>query len=149
MYYAHDIMEDEAEGRENLHVYLRIRPPTAAESGKEVILNCRDGRTLEIRHKTKGTIYTAAFDRVFGIDTVQEDIFSALEPSILATCEGYNATVFAYGQTGTGKTHTMLGAACATEDAAANLLLAGEGEPAGKRAAKAGAGTVPSLDTNR
>lgn len=29
--------------------------------------------------------------------------------SLLSAIEGYNATVFAYGQTGTGKTHTMMG----------------------------------------
>ena len=40
----------------------------------------------------------------------QETIFkqSAL-PIIESVLEGYNGTIFAYGQTGTGKTHTMEG----------------------------------------
>ena len=29
--------------------------------------------------------------------------------SVISVLEGYNATVLAYGQTGTGKTHTMEG----------------------------------------
>ena len=32
-----------------------------------------------------------------------------MRPSVDAVRQGYNATVFAYGQTGTGKTHTMQG----------------------------------------
>ena len=32
-----------------------------------------------------------------------------MAPSLCEVMEGYNCTVFAYGQTGTGKTHTMEG----------------------------------------
>lgn len=31
------------------------------------------------------------------------------EPIVESVLEGYNGTIFAYGQTGTGKTHTMEG----------------------------------------
>lgn len=48
------------------------------------------------------------FDSVFAPTCKQESIFddSAL-PIIQSVLEGYNGTIFAYGQTGTGKTHTM------------------------------------------
>ena len=51
------------------------------------------------------------FDVVFGADSTQEEVYSAttkhLVNNVLA---GYNATVFAYGATGGGKTYTMVGA---------------------------------------
>ncbi len=40
----------------------------------------------------------------------QKSIFDhAALPIIQSVLEGYNGTIFAYGQTGTGKTHTMQG----------------------------------------
>ena len=50
------------------------------------------------------------FDRVYDDTTKQETIFneSAL-PIINDVIQGYNGTMFAYGQTGTGKTFTMSG----------------------------------------
>ncbi|KAJ0397964.1 hypothetical protein P43SY_003872 [Pythium insidiosum] len=50
------------------------------------------------------------FDAVFGVDTAQHQVFrAAVEPLVDCFMQGYNATVLAYGQTGTGKTHTMTG----------------------------------------
>ena len=50
------------------------------------------------------------FDSVFAPTCLQQSIFedTAL-PIIESVLEGYNGTIFAYGQTGTGKTHTMDG----------------------------------------
>lgn len=49
------------------------------------------------------------YDAVFGEDSTQQDVFEFVKPSICQVVQGYNCTVFAYGQTGTGKTYTMLG----------------------------------------
>jgi len=50
------------------------------------------------------------FDNVFTSFSTQEDVFEAtLRPIIRDVLMGYESTVFAYGQTGTGKTHTMEG----------------------------------------
>ncbi|KAF7971775.1 hypothetical protein HWV62_19959 [Athelia sp. TMB] len=50
------------------------------------------------------------FDRVFGHDARQEDVFAVTsQPLLKGLFEGYNATVFAYGATGCGKTHTISG----------------------------------------
>jgi hypothetical protein len=47
---------------------------------------------------------------VYPEDTFQKDIFEETAfPIIENILEGYNGTIFAYGQTGTGKTHTMSG----------------------------------------
>ena len=48
------------------------------------------------------------FDRVFGPDSSQEQVYAAIKPSVVSVVSGVNATVFAYGQTGSGKTHTMV-----------------------------------------
>ena len=41
-----------------------------------------------------------AFDRVFGPRSSQDDLFDFVKPSIEAVSRGFNATIFAYGQTG-------------------------------------------------
>ncbi|KAL1007360.1 hypothetical protein UPYG_G00085650 [Umbra pygmaea] len=51
-----------------------------------------------------------AFDHVFGELSSQVDVFENTTKGILdGVLNGYNCTVFAYGATGAGKTHTMLG----------------------------------------
>ncbi|KAI8874277.1 kinesin-domain-containing protein [Ramicandelaber brevisporus] len=50
------------------------------------------------------------FDRVFDSVATQEHIYSDnVEPMIHRVLEGFNATVFCYGVSGAGKTHTMTG----------------------------------------
>lgn len=59
----------------------------------------------------KGTNKTNfQFDNVFGSFSTQQDVFTAtLRPVIKDVLLGFESTVFAYGTTGTGKTHTMEG----------------------------------------
>lgn len=48
------------------------------------------------------------FDKVFGINSGQEEVFEYCVKNLVLGCfQGYNATVLAYGQTGSGKTYTM------------------------------------------
>lgn len=55
---------------------------------------------------------TFAFDRVFDENTTQTDVYEATTRNLLdSVLDGYNATVFAYGATGCGKTHTITGTA--------------------------------------
>lgn len=55
---------------------------------------------------------TFAFDRVFDEHTTQGDVYEATTKNLLdSVLDGYNATVFAYGATGCGKTHTITGTA--------------------------------------
>ncbi|XP_035376866.1 kinesin-like protein KIF18A [Electrophorus electricus] len=50
------------------------------------------------------------FDHVFGEDSSQVDVFESTTKGVVdGVLNGYNCTVFAYGATGAGKTHTMLG----------------------------------------
>lgn len=53
---------------------------------------------------------TFCFDRVFDENTTQGDVYEATTKNLLdSVLDGYNATVFAYGATGCGKTHTITG----------------------------------------
>ncbi|CCX31463.1 P-loop containing nucleoside triphosphate hydrolase protein [Pyronema domesticum] len=50
------------------------------------------------------------FDRVFDETCSQQDVYEATTKSLLdSVLDGFNATVFAYGATGCGKTHTISG----------------------------------------
>lgn len=50
------------------------------------------------------------FDQVFDMDTTQESIYEHVGLPILTNIlDGFNGTILAYGQTSSGKTHTMQG----------------------------------------
>mmetsp|Transcript_48222 Transcript_48222/g.89807 ORF Transcript_48222/g.89807 Transcript_48222/m.89807 type:complete len:555 (-) Transcript_48222:761-2425(-) len=51
-----------------------------------------------------------AFDRVFSAEDGNEEVYAAVRPLVHWACKGMGATLICYGQTGTGKTHTMVGA---------------------------------------
>ncbi|XP_061389996.1 kinesin-like protein Klp61F [Musca vetustissima] len=102
---------------EHIQVYVRVRPLNRRERGihsteivevishKEIIAR----NTLDSKLTKKFT-----FDRTFGPESKQVDVYAAVVgPLIEEVLSGYNCTVFAYGQTGTGKTHTMVGNECA------------------------------------
>lgn len=58
--------------------------------------------------KVKDQVF--AFDRVFDDNTTQSDVYEGTTKNLLdSVLDGYNATVFAYGATGCGKTHTITG----------------------------------------
>lgn len=53
---------------------------------------------------------TFAFDKVFDENASQGDVYESTTKNLLdSVLDGYNATVFAYGATGCGKTHTITG----------------------------------------
>lgn len=60
--------------------------------------------------KVKDQVF--AFDRVFDENVTQTEVYEATTKNLLdSVLDGYNATVFAYGATGCGKTHTITGTA--------------------------------------
>lgn len=59
---------------------------------------------------TQAPTKTYPFDRVFGPEADQAMIYNdVVQPILEEVVQGYNCTLFAYGQTGTGKTYTMQG----------------------------------------
>ncbi|KAF5751507.1 kinesin-related protein-like [Tripterygium wilfordii] len=80
-----------------------------------VVITCNDGRR-EVNAvqniANKQIDRTFLFDKVFGPASQQMDLYDhAVSPIVNEVLEGYNCTIFAYGQTGTGKTYTMEGGA--------------------------------------
>ena len=47
------------------------------------------------------------FDRVFEEDTGQQDIWDYVSDSVNSFIQGYNVSILAYGQSGSGKSYTM------------------------------------------
>lgn len=61
-------------------------------------------------HQSREGSGSFTFDRVFPMDSLQTDIFDfSIRPTVDDILNGYNGTVFAYGQTGAGKSYTMMG----------------------------------------
>ncbi|KDO33790.1 hypothetical protein SPRG_01669 [Saprolegnia parasitica CBS 223.65] len=61
----------------------------------------------------------------FPADATQSDIYGAVQHLVADVVHGFNATIFAYGQTGTGKTHTILG----MDEASSSSLSGRSGTP--------------------
>lgn len=67
-------------------------------------------REIVVKQLESKTTKKFTFDRAFGPESKQSEVYnSVVAPLIEEVLAGYNCTVFAYGQTGTGKTHTMVG----------------------------------------
>ncbi|XP_038988983.1 LOW QUALITY PROTEIN: kinesin-like protein KIN-5A [Phoenix dactylifera] len=99
----------------NVQVILRCRPLCDEEMrvNTPVVISCIEHRrevTAVQNIANKQIDRTFVFDKVFGPTSKQKDLFDqAVSPIVNEVLEGYNCTIFAYGQTGTGKTYTMEG----------------------------------------
>ncbi|THU45600.1 hypothetical protein C4D60_Mb02t19700 [Musa balbisiana] len=99
----------------NVQVILRCRPLSEEElrMNTPVVISCNEHRrevSAVQNIANKQIDRTFVFDKVFGPASKQKDLFhQAISPIVNEVLEGYNCTIFAYGQTGTGKTYTMEG----------------------------------------
>lgn len=107
----------------NVQVAVRCRPITAEErrSGQPSVVTCdAENKTVKVAYGPTGKkiIKSFVFDKVFGAYSRQEEVFNSIvKPIVEEALAGFNCTIFAYGQTGTGKTHTMEGDINSEEDA--------------------------------
>ncbi|XP_074125579.1 kinesin-like protein KIF21A isoform X7 [Sminthopsis crassicaudata] len=95
-----------AQDESSVRVAVRIRPQLAKEKieGCHICTSVTPGEPQVFLGKDKAF----TFDYVFDIESQQEQIYTQCIEKLIEGCfEGYNATVFAYGQTGAGKTYTM------------------------------------------
>jgi len=62
--------------------------------------------------RTHGSSLSYRFDHVWGAESTNAEVYADIAaPLVDALLDGYNVTIFAYGQTNAGKTHTMRGQA--------------------------------------
>ena len=118
---------------DNLKVYIRVRPPLMSEKDSSLpfrsVASVSDDKTtislIEylgfefdealkqkelIDNPTHFLPHPYTFDHIFDMDSTQENVYQiAAVPAVESLISGYNSTIFAYGQTGTGKTYTMEG----------------------------------------
>ena len=95
---------------------VRCRPLFGKElkEGRAAVVQC-DGAagSISISNPSSATSEPPkqfTFDSVYDHTNAQREIYEETAlPIVRAAMEGYNGTVFCYGQTGTGKTHTMEG----------------------------------------
>jgi hypothetical protein len=110
--------------KSSIRVCVRVRPLSSREAadGARVAVRCSD-RTVAVVDPVSLQLYggdssaapapplrTFAFDAVLAPGS-QSDTYAVVgAPLLESALAGYNSALFAYGPTGTGKTHTMLGA---------------------------------------
>mmetsp|Transcript_7236 Transcript_7236/g.13472 ORF Transcript_7236/g.13472 Transcript_7236/m.13472 type:complete len:723 (-) Transcript_7236:164-2332(-) len=100
---------------ECVKVVVRCRPLNSKErgTGERSIVTCdaKMGQILIDKVEEPGAPPKVfSFDNVYAPDSSQKKIWEQTAKSIVdSVIEGYNGTIFAYGQTGTGKTFTMEG----------------------------------------
>jgi kinesin family protein 3/17 len=101
---------------ECVRVVVRCRPLNGKETadGRQRIVDMDIGTGAVTLHNPKADAAEPpkafTFDAVFPAECTQREVYDkAARPIVASALEGYNGTIFAYGQTGTGKTHTMDG----------------------------------------
>ncbi|CAN6653075.1 kinesin-like protein Kip1p [Trichomonascus vanleenenianus] len=103
------------EAPSNIKVYVRCRARNereVAENSSVVISTSGDanGKELFVQGNNIYTNKTYTFDHVFGPESDQSMVYKQVATNVLKEfLGGFNCTIFAYGQTGTGKTYTMTG----------------------------------------
>ena len=109
---------------ENIRVCARFRPQNEREKAqskeKQLRYEVDRGNTSVTFHLGQSTTYSGSgareektsfnLDRIYKEESTQDEVFEWISNNIVKHCfEGYNGTIFAYGQTSSGKTHTMFG----------------------------------------
>ncbi|KAI5068317.1 hypothetical protein GOP47_0016662 [Adiantum capillus-veneris] len=101
--------------RDKIFVTVRVRPLSSRETSQNdaSVWDCMESKTISFRmplpdRSPHPKCYT--FDRVFGPDSMTQHVYEKGAKDIaLSALTGLNATIFAYGQTSSGKTFTMRG----------------------------------------
>uniref|UniRef100_A0A0E0L945 Kinesin-like protein n=1 Tax=Oryza punctata TaxID=4537 RepID=A0A0E0L945_ORYPU len=94
--------------KESVAVTVRFRPlsPREVRRGEQIAWHA-DGETVA-RSEQSNLAY--AYDRVFGPTTTTRHIYDVVAQYVVSgAMKGINGTIFAYGVTSSGKTHTMHG----------------------------------------
>jgi kinesin family protein C1 len=104
----------------NIRVFCRVRPPLQSEPTIDIAEinfpdesdDCKDISVMGPEEKSSLGVVSRknnafSFDRVFGPNTQNANVFDEISQLVQSALDGYNVCIFCYGQTGSGKTHTM------------------------------------------
>ncbi|RKP39116.1 P-loop containing nucleoside triphosphate hydrolase protein, partial [Dimargaris cristalligena] len=101
---------------DHINVTIRIRPLNARELRTGGTLNAwsvQNDTITQLHYHTHGRSSIGnsfTFDHIFDPQRSTKEVFNAVAQDIIhSTMDGFNGTIFAYGQTSSGKTHTMYG----------------------------------------
>lgn len=90
---------------EKIIAAVRIRPAIESDTDQVAIEQEGENGIIAKKHSDK-----FSFERVYGQKTSNQDIFDeTVKPLLERALKGYNICIFTYGQTSSGKTHTMKG----------------------------------------
>ncbi|CAN6448265.1 unnamed protein product [Victoria cruziana] len=96
-----------------IRVYCRVRPFLPGQHDGQSIVDFigQNGEIMIVNPDKPGkdARKTFSFNKVFGVNATQEQVYADVQPLIRSVLDGYNVCIFAYGQTGSGKTFTMSG----------------------------------------
>eukprot|EP01036_Dinobryon_divergens_P024355 gene24355-32797_t len=125
--------------RGNIRVFVRCRPFLEADVLEEIRAGVRDANVNNMQpcltflkdessiciaptalgylssslRNTKGMLGSAnqpfVFDKTFGKDASQGDVYNEVSELVQSALDGYRVCILSYGQSGSGKTHTMTG----------------------------------------
>lgn len=94
---------------ENVRVVIRIKP-TFNEPNQIIEVDSTNTVVTVKKNQNLDSVKSYKFDYVLNQTATQTDVYCrTARPIVEKLFEGYNGTVLAYGQTGTGKTYTMTG----------------------------------------
>eukprot|EP00047_Mylnosiga_fluctuans_P020491 m.92966 g.92966 ORF g.92966 m.92966 type:complete len:1128 (-) comp8525_c1_seq1:83-3466(-) len=99
-----------AMGGVKVDVFVRVRPKGAVD-GDDAIITTIDPENSQITlEDVTGHPAKYTYDKVYGMDSTQEELYEdCVAPIVEQVCRGLSCAIFAYGQTGAGKTYTMRG----------------------------------------
>ncbi|KAL2803042.1 P-loop containing nucleoside triphosphate hydrolase protein [Aspergillus granulosus] len=104
----------------------KVDRKTSQETSKLAALRDRDTLVRIPNPKNENEEYSFQFNAVYDAEASQQELFEAeVSPTIKHLFNGFDVTLFAYGVTGTGKTHTMRGGKSLAERGVIPRLLSG------------------------
>lgn len=111
--------------RGSIRVFCRIRPPKQkADASGAFGVKAEGSRSVCLRKPPGERRHDFNFDRVFSQQAGQRELYEEVGPLLPGILEGIHLCIFAYGQTGAGKTYTLAGQRSSGDPGIQDLAIA-------------------------
>jgi hypothetical protein len=137
--------KDAVESSASIQVFARFRPSNESifkNSGKNNTTSGAHGKgggalmfnidtesntvSSDVDPNSFGGSKTFHYDKVFDQSSTQQQVYQSIEPIVSGILSGFNGTILSYGQTASGKTHTMEGKGLTTDESSSPKSDEGE-----------------------